>query len=85
MDLFNLLPRIYTDKMKYGHRGQNQPCVEVGTKRCYITSQNHGYTVDEKSLPSEWEAWFINANDNSIEGIKHKNIPFKSVQFHPEA
>jgi len=74
-----------TYKMKYGHRSQNQPCIEAGTKRCYITTQNHGYAVNTKRLPKGWEQWFINANDNTNEGIRHKNKPFMSVQFHPEA
>jgi len=74
-----------TYKLKFGHRSQNQPCVEKGTKRCYITSQNHGYAVDGKSLPRGWEEWFVNANDGSNEGIRHKSKPFMSVQFHPEA
>lgn len=74
-----------TYKLKYGHRSQNQPCYEVGTKRCYITSQNHGYAVDESTLPSDWKPWFRNANDETNEGIMHKSKPFFSVQFHPEA
>ncbi len=74
-----------TYKLKYGHRSQNQPCVLKGTKTCYITSQNHGFAVDSKSLPKNWNEWFYNANDNSNEGIKHKTKPFMSVQFHPEA
>lgn len=82
-----------TYKLKYGHRGQNQPCVlrpnsgqvESGTDRCYITSQNHGFAVDEKTLPPEWEVWFTNANDGSVEGIRHQSKPWMSVQFHPEA
>ncbi|NIR51212.1 glutamine-hydrolyzing carbamoyl-phosphate synthase small subunit [candidate division KSB1 bacterium] len=74
-----------TYKLKYGHRSQNQPCVLVGSKRCYITSQNHGYAVDEKSLPPDWDPWFFNANDGTNEGIRHRNKPFISVQFHPEA
>ena len=74
-----------TYKLKYGHRSQNQPCLEVGTKSCYITSQNHGYAIDEKTLPKDWEVWFRNLNDNTNEGIKHKSKPFFSVQFHPEA
>ena len=74
-----------TYKLKYGHRSQNQPCLEVGTKSCYITSQNHGYAVDDKTLPKDWEVWFRNLNDNTNEGIKHKIKPFFSVQFHPEA
>jgi len=74
-----------TYKLKYGHRAQNQPCIETDTKRCYITSQNHGYAVDKESLSSEWEEWFVNANDGSNEGIRHKTKPWRSVQFHPEA
>lgn len=74
-----------TYKLKYGHRSQNQPCIEAHSKRCYITSQNHGYAVDTKTLPPEWEEWFSNANDGSNEGIRHKTKPFRSVQFHPEA
>jgi carbamoyl-phosphate synthase small subunit len=73
-----------TYKLKYGHRSQNQPCLQVGTKRCFITSQNHGYAVETKSLPEGWEPWFTNVNDNTNEGIRHKNLPFMSVQFHPE-
>lgn len=74
-----------TYKLKYGHRSQNQPCIDTDTKRCYITSQNHGYAVDAKSLPSDWKVWFTNANDGSVEGIKHRVKPWRAVQFHPEA
>ncbi|MDZ4227349.1 MAG: glutamine-hydrolyzing carbamoyl-phosphate synthase small subunit, partial [Patescibacteria group bacterium] len=74
-----------TYKLKYGHRGQNQPCTEAGTKRCYITSQNHGFAVDAKTLPREWSEWFTNANDGSNEGIRHSSGKWRSVQFHPEA
>jgi carbamoyl-phosphate synthase small subunit len=74
-----------TYKLKYGHRGQNQPCVLRGTKRCFITSQNHGYAVDEKTLPPDWLPWFFNANDGTNEGIRHRDRPFRGVQFHPEA
>ena len=74
-----------TYKLKYGHRGQNQPCIEIGTKRCYITSQNHGYAVDMRTLPPDWEPWFSNANDQTNEGIRHSSKPFRGVQFHPEA
>jgi carbamoyl-phosphate synthase small subunit len=74
-----------TYKLKYGHRGHNQPCVEEGTDRCYITSQNHGFAVDEATLPAGWHPWFRNANDGSNEGLRHSTKPFLSVQFHPEA
>jgi carbamoyl-phosphate synthase small subunit len=74
-----------TYKLKFGHRGHNQPCVEAGTGRCYITSQNHGYAVDPQTLPEGWEPWFTNANDGSNEGMRHRSRPFLSVQFHPEA
>lgn len=74
-----------TYKLKYGHRGQNQPCVDTTTGRCYITSQNHGFAVDAEHLPTSWQVWFKNANDDSVEGIKHKDRPWRSVQFHPEA
>ncbi|MBR9699872.1 glutamine-hydrolyzing carbamoyl-phosphate synthase small subunit [Candidatus Woesearchaeota archaeon] len=74
-----------TYKLKFGHRSQNQPCIEKGTKRCFITSQNHGFAVNPKKLPVGWEEWFVNANDGTNEGIIHKRKPFFSVQFHPEA
>jgi carbamoyl-phosphate synthase small subunit len=74
-----------TVRMQYGHRSHNQPVYQVGTRRGYITSQNHGYVVQDESLPSDWEVWFRNANDQTIEGIRHKSKPFRSVQFHPEA
>jgi carbamoyl-phosphate synthase small subunit len=73
-----------TYKLKFGHRSQNQPCIEVGG-HCYITSQNHGYAVDTKTLPEEWSEWFINNNDGTNEGVKHKTKPFFAVQFHPES
>jgi carbamoyl-phosphate synthase small subunit len=73
-----------TYKLRYGHRSQNQPCLQVGTKKCFITSQNHGFAVDDQSLPEGWLPWFTNINDNTNEGIKHKQMPFMSVQFHPE-
>lgn len=72
-----------TYKMKFGHRGQNQPCVMVGTKRCYLTTQNHGFAIGK--MPSGFRPWFVNANDNTNEGIIHEKLPFMSVQFHPEA
>ncbi|MBI2651345.1 glutamine-hydrolyzing carbamoyl-phosphate synthase small subunit [Candidatus Woesearchaeota archaeon] len=73
-----------TYKLKYGHRSQNQPCTLVGTKRCFITTQNHGFAVDTKSLDENWQEFFVNANDGTNEGIKHNAKPFFSVQFHPE-
>lgn len=74
-----------TVRMPYGHRSHNQPVQLVGTRRGFITSQNHGYVVDEKTLPADWEPWFVNANDQTIEGIRHKTKIMRSVQFHPEA
>ncbi|MFQ6037170.1 MAG: glutamine-hydrolyzing carbamoyl-phosphate synthase small subunit [Candidatus Aminicenantales bacterium] len=74
-----------TYKLKYGHRGQNQPCLQVGTRRCFITSQNHGYAVKEASLPAGWVPWFQNVNDGTNEGIRHDRLPFMAVQFHPES
>ncbi|MBR3615892.1 MAG: glutamine-hydrolyzing carbamoyl-phosphate synthase small subunit [Bacteroidaceae bacterium] len=72
-------------KLKYGHRSHNQPVRMVGTNRCFITSQNHGYAVDSKTLGADWEPFFENINDGSNEGIRHRCKPWFSVQFHPEA
>lgn len=74
-----------TYKLKYGHRGHNQPCNESGTKRCYITSQNHGYAINTDTLPEDWREWFNNDNDNTNEGLIHISKPFFGAQFHPEA
>jgi len=74
-----------TYKLKFGHRSQNQPCQEVRTGKCFITSQNHGYAVADKSLPVGWQPWFVNLNDQTNEGIIHDKDPFLAVQFHPEA
>ena len=74
-----------TFKMKFGNRGMNQPVIDMRTTRCYITPQNHGFAVDEKTLPEDWEPLFYNANDYTNEGICHVSKPFFSVQFHPEA
>jgi carbamoyl-phosphate synthase small subunit len=74
-----------TYKLKYGHRGYNQPVLRQGTMKTYITSQNHGYAVDDHHLGKDWEPFFINLNDGTNEGIRHKTKPFFSTQFHPEA
>lgn len=74
-----------TYKLKYGHRSHNQPCIEVGKNRCYITSQNHGYAIDADTLPEDWREWFTNNNDGTNEGIIHISKPFFGAQFHPEA
>ena len=72
-------------KLKYGHRSHNQPVCMVGTEKCFITSQNHGYAVDGDTLGADWEPLFVNMNDGTNEGIRHKTKPFFSSQFHPEA
>ena len=74
-----------TFKMKYGNRGANQPCIDTRTGRCFITAQNHGFAVDPGSIPEGWQQLFVNANDQTNEGLVHKSLPFFSVQFHPEA
>ncbi len=74
-----------TYKLKFGHRGQNQPVQDVISKKAVITSQNHGFAVDMKSMGKDWTEWFVNLNDGTNEGIRHKNKPFLAVQFHPEA
>lgn len=74
-----------TYKLPYGHRGHNQPCIDLMRKRCYITSQNHGYAVCEDSLPENWRVSFRNLNDGSVEGVSHVSLPYFAVQFHPEA
>ena len=75
--------RIY--KLKYGHRSHNQPVRLAGTERCFITSQNHGFAVDNDTIPADWEPHLINMNDGTNEGIRHRTKPFFSAQFHPEA
>ena len=72
-------------KLKYGHRSHNQPVRMVGTDRCFITSQNHGYAVRTDTIQDGWKPYFVNMNDDSNEGLRHETLPFFSVQFHPEA
>jgi carbamoyl-phosphate synthase small subunit len=75
-----------TYKLKYGHRSQNQSVIDLETKRCYITTQNHGYVTSAESLKDTGlEVWFINANDKTVEGVKHKSKPTFAFQWHPEA
>lgn len=83
--LMSLAAGATTYKLKYGHRGHNQPVRLDGSNRCYITSQNHGFAVDTASLPDGWSPLFTNLNDGSCEGIRHLTKPFFAVQFHPEA
>lgn len=83
--LLSLSTGATTYKLPYGNRGHNQPCTEVGTHHCFITSQNHGFAVDDKELPPGWLPLFRNENDQTNEGIVHETLPFFSVQFHPEA
>lgn len=83
--LMALAANADTYKLKYGHRSHNQPVILSGTQRAYITSQNHGFAIDNNTLPEEWEPLFINLNDQTNEGMRHKSKPFFSTQFHPEA
>lgn len=83
--ILSLAAGAKTYKLKYGHRSQNQPVKEVDSNKCYVTSQNHSFAVDTKSLPRGWQPWFENLNDYSNEGVQHEKLPFRSVQFHPEA
>ncbi len=83
--IMGLAAGAQTYKLPFGHRGHNQPCIEPENGRCVITSQNHGYAIDETTLPKGWKVIFRNLNDGSVEGIAHNTKPFWSVQFHPEA
>jgi carbamoyl-phosphate synthase small subunit len=75
-----------TYKLKFGHRGQNKPCVDRRNNQVYVTSQNHGYGIDPKTLgKTGFKIWFSNADDDTVEGIEHKSKPIIAVQFHPEA
>lgn len=82
--LLSIAAGCQTYKMKYGNRGHNIPCQLVGSNKCFITSQNHGYAVKSETIPDDWNELFVNLNDNSNEGIIHKCKPYYSVQFHPE-
>lgn len=83
--LMSICAGAETYKLKYGHRSQNQPVIQFGEKRCFVTSQNHGFAVDVKTLAEDWKPFFTNLNDNTNEGIIHESGRFFSVQFHPEA
>ena len=83
--LLGLAAGAKTYKLKYGHRSHNQPVRLCGTEKCFITSQNHGFAVDETTLGPDWEPYFVNMNDGTNEGIRHRSKPFFSTQFHPEA
>jgi carbamoyl-phosphate synthase small subunit len=74
-----------TYKLPFGHRGQNQPCLDTLSQKAYLTSQNHGYAIDEKTLPSDWQVTFRHLNDQTVAGIAHTKLPYFAVQFHPEA
>lgn len=85
IQLLSLAAGARTYKLPYGHRGHNQPCIAIDTEECVVTSQNHGFAVDENSLPREWKVTYKNLNDGSVAGIRHSQKPFFAVQFHPEA
>jgi len=84
--ILGLAGQASTYKLKYGHRGQNKSCVNLDNNQVYVTSQNHGYCISPESLKdSEFDLWFTNADDKTVEGIKHKKQKCIAVQFHPEA
>lgn len=74
-----------TYKLQFGHRGLNQPCINLITQKAFLTSQNHGYAIDEKTLPNDWQVTFRHLNDGTVAGIAHQTLPYFAVQFHPEA
>ena len=84
--IIGLAGNATTYKLKYGHRGQNKPCLNLDNNQVYVTSQNHGYCIDPESLKdSQFDLWFKNTDDKTVEGIKHKKQKCIAVQFHPEA
>jgi carbamoyl-phosphate synthase small subunit len=84
--ILGLAARAETYKLKFGHRAVNHPCIDLETGRCFITTQNHGYTIDRKSLEdTDFSANFVNINDKTVEGIRHRKKPFLGVQWHPES
>ncbi|MDR1952262.1 MAG: glutamine-hydrolyzing carbamoyl-phosphate synthase small subunit [Elusimicrobiota bacterium] len=83
--LLALASGAQTKRLNHGHRSHNQPVYSLPEKAAFMTSQNHRYAVDKKTIPAGWKLWFVNANDDSVEGLIHKTKPFMSVQFHPEA
>lgn len=85
LQILGLSINMETYKMKYGNRGHNQPVIDLLTNKSYITAQNHGYALNEQSLPNKWRISYKNLNDNTVEGISHESLPYFAVQFHPEA
>ncbi|MDR0985115.1 MAG: glutamine-hydrolyzing carbamoyl-phosphate synthase small subunit [Endomicrobium sp.] len=83
--LLALASGFNTKRLDHGHRSHNQPVFSLPEKKAYMSSQNHRYAVEKRSIKNDWNLWFENANDKSVEGLKHKTKPFMSVQFHPEA
>lgn len=83
--LVALAAQAKTYKLMFGHRSHNQPVIEVGTNKAYLTSQNHGFAVNNESIPNDWQSYFQNLNDESNEGLKHKSKLIFTTQFHPEA
>jgi carbamoyl-phosphate synthase small subunit len=83
--ILSLASGAKTRRLPHGHRSHNQPVFSLPEKHAYMSSQNHRYAVEKKSIQEDWELWFVNANDDSVEGLRHKTKPMMSVQFHPEA